>query len=375
MGDGRLGRRDFMKLAAVGAGSVLGPLGASSSAEQAPSGLSDHEALYWEAFVENGVQCKLCPRQCFVAEGLRGQCGVRENQGGVYKTLVYARPCSMHVDPIEKKPLFHFLPGARAFSIATAGCNVDCQFCQNWQISQAMPEDVKTRYVPPKKVVEMAQQQECPVIACTYSEPTIFYEYMLDTARQARKNGLHCVSISNGYIQPEPMKELCRQLSAVKIDLKAFTEDFYHRYVGATLKPVLQTIELLSKEHMYNELVVLLIPGLNDSEDEIRKMSRWVVEHVGPDVPMHFSRFHPAYKMKNLSPTPPQTVVRARQIAVEEGVHYAYVGNLPGSEYESTYCHGCGKKIITRYGFYVSEVKIKDGKCAYCGQKIPGVWE
>lgn len=362
-----------MRLAA-GAGATLCslPLGCSANAAE-PTKLSDHEALAYEKLRGNMVRCLLCPHQCIVGNGGRGLCGVRENQGGVYKTLVYGRPCSAIPDPIEKKPLFHFLPGTRAFSIATAGCNVECQFCQNWDISQALPEDLKPYDMLPKKVVDLARRYNCRSIAYTYSEPTIFYEYMLDTASEGKQAGLHSVSITNGFIQAEPMKRLCEVLSAVKVDLKAFTEEFYRTYVRGELKPVLQTLELVKELGMHLELVTLLIPGLNDSEDEIKGLSRWVVTNLGPDVPLHFSRFHPAYKMTNLAKTPERTVIRAREIAVSEGVHYAYVGNLR-HEYESTFCHSCGKKIIPRYGYHVGEVHITDGKCKYCNTPIPGVW-
>ncbi len=371
-----LNRRDFVKAAAVGAGAAACPLALSCSAraDDVPA-LSDHEALHYEKLAGDRVHCTLCPRECIVPDGGRGDCGVRENRGGTYRSLVYARTCSVHVDPIEKKPLFHFLPGTNAYSIATAGCNVECLFCQNWQISQAMPEDLHTQYLPPEKVVELAKRAECPTIAYTYSEPTVFYEYTLDCARAGKEAGVHSVTISNGYIQAEPMKQLCEVFSAVKIDLKAFTEDFYRRYVrGGSLKPVLDTILLLRKLGMHTEVVTLLVPGLNDSEDEVRNLSRWLVKNAGPDVPLHFSRFHPAYKMTNLSRTPAQTVITAREIAVAEGVRYSYVGNLPGHEYESTYCHACGRKLISRYAFHVGEVHVKDGKCEYCGAEIPGVW-
>ena len=222
---------------------------------------------------------------------------------------------------------------------------------------------------------DRARDRRIPTLAFTYNEPVIFYEYALDTAVAGNKAGVHSVMISNGYIQPDPMKQLCEALSAVKVDLKAFTETFYRKYVRGELKPVLRTIELLQELGMHTEVVTLLIPGLNDSEAEIRALSRWLVKNIGPDVPLHFSRFHPAYKMSNLARNPVKTVVRAREIAVSEGVHYSYVGNVPGHPYESTYCHNCGKAIIERYGFYVRSVHIKDGKCEYCGTPIPGVWK
>jgi len=311
-----------------------------------------------------------------VPDGGRGYCGVRENRGGVYRTLVYARPCAMHRDPIEKKPLFHVLPGTHAFSIATAGCNVECQFCQNWRISQFRPEDVESLYVPPATVAEMASQSGCETIAYTYSEPVVFYEYMLDCAREGNARGVRSVMITNGYINPEPMRALCRELLAVKVDLKGFTAEFYRKYVGGDLKAVLATIELLGELGMHTELVVLLIPGLNDSPQEVRRMSSWVVNTLGPDVPMHFTRFHPAYKMTNLTPTPVRTLERARETAVDQGVRYAYVGNVPGHPYENTYCHACGKVVIARYGYHVLQRHVsEEGACEFCGAHIPGIWQ
>jgi len=362
----------------IAAGAGLCPLalgGCSGEADGAAGEAGVREALAYEKLNGGDVVCMLCPHQCTVSDGQRGLCGVRENQGGTYNTLVYGRVCAAHVDPIEKKPLFHFLPGTKAFSVATPGCNVECQFCQNWQISQARPEDIRTEYMSPTDTVAQAQRYKCPTIAFTYTEPTVFYEYVLDTARAGKEAGVHCVNISNGFIQAEPMKRLCEVLAAVKIDLKAFTEDFYRRYVRGRLRPVLDTLELLKKQEKHFEIVTLLIPGLNDAEDEVRGLSKWVVKNLGPDVPLHFTRFHPAYKMTNLAPTPPATIVRAREIAASEGVHYAYVGNLPGHDYENTRCHACGKLLVKRYSFYVEEVHVKAGKCEYCAQPIPGVWE
>jgi pyruvate formate lyase activating enzyme len=371
MPDG-LSRRDFIRVAA---GAGLGALALSQVAAARTFPVSDHEALAYEKLADKQVVCLLCPRECSVADGKRGYCEVRENQGGVYKSLVYGRVCTAHVDPIEKKPFFHFLPGTMAYSLATAGCNLDCQFCQNWEISQARPEDIESEYVPPAEVVARARRYECRSIAFTYSEPTVFYEYMLDTARAGKEAGIPGVSVTNGFIQAEPMKRLCEVLGAVKVDLKGFTEEFYRRYTLSRLKPVLDTIELVKAQGMHLELVTLLIPTLNDSEAEVRELSRWVVKNLGPDVPMHFTRFYPLYKMTNLPATPAATLDRAREIAASEGVHYAYVGNLPGDKYESTYCHSCGKMIVERYSVSVQAVHVKDGKCEYCGTAIPGVWK
>lgn len=365
-----------MKMAAVGLTSTSCPFATDAIAAKVQgSELGDHEAMAYAKVKGTIIQCKLCPRGCVVPDGRRGYCGVRENQGGTYKSLVYGRVGAAHVDPIEKKPLFHFLPGNTAFSIATAGCNVECLFCQNWRLSQSKPEQLQTTRMPPEKVAAEAVSQNCDIIAYTYNEPTIFCEFMLDCAREGKKKNLRSVMISNGYMNLEPMKTLCKELGGIKIDLKSFSDEFYKKYVDGELKPVLKTIELIKKLGMHLELVILLIPGLNDSDEEIGKMARWVVKNLGKDVPMHFSRFHPCYKMKNISRTPIKTVERAQSIALDEGVHYSYVGNAPGHKYENTFCHSCGAKIITRYGFHIGEVHIKDGKCEFCGAEIPGVWD
>jgi pyruvate formate lyase activating enzyme len=376
-----ISRRHFLITSACGAGCVFLPgvvsgrgslLLASQDADQEKEGV--HPALHFEKLEELRVKCKLCPRECTVADQERGYCGVRENRLGSYYTLVHSRPCAIHTDPIEKKPLFHFLPGTEAFSIATAGCNVECRFCQNWDISQFRPEQVKSIYLPPEELHRQAKRTGARSIAYTYSEPVIFYEYMFDTASLGRQTGLRSVMISNGYIQEKPMTELCRVLDAVKIDLKAFTETFYKDYCSGELKPVLSTLELLKKQGMWFEIVVLIIPTLNDSESEIRSMSRWVKSNLGNDVPLHFSRFHPTYKLKNLPVTPVETLDMARRVAMEEGLHFVYVGNVWGHEGENTFCPGCGKPVIRRVGFKILEVNLKGSSCASCGRMIPGVW-
>jgi pyruvate formate lyase activating enzyme len=304
----------------------------------------------------------------------RGYCGVRENQGGAYQTLVYGALCSANIDPIEKKPLFHYLPGTPAFSIATAGCNIECKFCQNWQISQFRPEQVDSSLIPPDRLVAVCQARSCPTIAYTYSEPVIFYEYMHDSAAQARQQGVGSVMISNGYIQEKPLRQLCRHLTGVKIDFKAYTEKFYVEQCAGKLKPVLQTLEVLRDIGIWFELVILIIPTLNDSPEEIGGMSRWVLEHLGPDVPMHFTRFHPTYRIKNLPRTPVSTLERCRRIAMDAGVHYVYAGNVAMHPGENTYCHGCQNELIHRVGFRVAANHLKEGKCPKCKTKIPGVW-
>ncbi len=337
-------------------------------------GVARHRAMFFEKLQENKVKCVLCPRECEVADVERGYCGVRENQGGEYQTLVYGALCSANVDPIEKKPLFHYLPGTTAFSIATAGCNMECKFCQNWQISQFRPEQVDSRLVTPEKLVAACKRYRSPTIAYTYSEPVIFYEYMHDTAAAAREQGIGSVMISNGYINEKPLRELCHHLTGVKIDFKAFTEEFYRDQCSGHLKPVLAALEVLKDVGIWFELVVLIIPTLNDSPDEIKQMSGWVLEHLGPDVPMHFTRFHPTYRIKNLPRTPIGTLDRCRQIALVAGVHYVYAGNVPMHPGENTYCHNCKAELIRRVGFRVADNKIKNGKCPKCNTAIPGVW-
>jgi len=333
------------------------------------------DARFWESVGKGDmVKCRLCPHECTVPKGTRGICGVRENREGKYKTLVYSRPVSMNVDPIEKKPLFHFLPGTKAFSIATAGCNIECKFCQNWQISQAKPEDIDSQYVPPEKIVEHALDSKSQSIAYTYSEPTIFYEYMYDTAKMGKEKGLHSVIISNGFMNEKPLRELCAQLSGVKIDLKAFTEKFYKETCGGSLQPVLHTLEVLKEIGIWYEIVVLIVPTLNDSEKETREMCQWIVKTLGTDVPVHFSRFHPTYKILNLPRTPVATLERCHAIAKEEGIKFPYLGNVWNHKLENTFCPKCGKLLIRRQGYYTKIEGLKQGKCEKCGEAIPGFW-
>jgi pyruvate formate lyase activating enzyme len=300
---------------------------------------------------------------------------VRENRGGKLYTMVYGNPCAVHVDPIEKKPFNHFLPATLSFSLATAGCNLHCLYCQNWQISQFPPEETDNVDLPPQKVVEWALKTNSHSIAYTYSEPTVFYEYMLDTARLARSVGVRNVVITAGYINPVPLRELCRAVDAIRIDFKGYNEEFYREVCSGTLAPVLESIKAVYEEGVHLELPILVVPTLNDDEDEIRGMCRWITNNIGPDVPVHFNRFTPLYKLQNLPTTPVETLERAREIALEEGIHYVYIGNVPGHSANNTYCAHCGKLIIGRVGFSVTEYHLVEGKCEYCGNPIPGVWE
>jgi len=334
------------------------------------------EAKYYEKKAEKKVTCKLCPHECRVADLERGTCGVRENKGGTYYTLVYGNPCSAHIDPIEKKPIFHYYPKTTALSIATAGCNFVCKFCQNWEISQKRPEQVRLvedKGFFPAAVIEVALKRNCKTVAHTYTEPVIFFEYMLDCAIEGKKRGVPNVMISNGYIQEKPMRELCKYLGAVKIDLKAFTEKFYKDICDGTLKPVLNTLLVLKDEGTWFEIVVLLIPTLNDGKEEINRMTRWIVKELGPDVPVHFSRYYPTFMLKNIPPTPPETLHRARKIAMNNGVKFAYVGNLI-SDAENTYCPSCGKLLIERLRYHVNVKGMKKNRCKYCNEVIPGIF-
>jgi len=312
-----------------------------------------------------------------VADQENGWCGVRTNEGGEYFTEVFGRVVSLNNDPIEKKPLFHFLPSSLTLSLSTAGCNFECQFCQNWEISQFRPEQVPARlgFVAPEKLAELARRYGSRSVAFTYGEPVVFFEYMLETARAARSAGLAGVMISNGYIEKEPMQELCRTLGAVKVDFKAFSDDFYRRWCRGELKPVLETMKLVRSEGVWLEMVHLTIPTLNDSEEETKRLCDWVLKNLGPDVPLHFTRFHPTYKLKNLPPTPASTLEKQFKIARAAGINFPYVGNLPGHDGENTYCPQCKKLLIRRVGFSVLENNLKDGACESCGREIPGVWK
>ncbi len=332
------------------------------------------EARYYEKLDHKKIRCKLCPRECVIDDRERGYCGVRENRGGTYYSLVYARPCAMNADPIEKKPLFHFLPGSRAFSIATAGCNVNCKFCQNWEISQVRPEEVRSVYMPPDKIARAARNYDCRSIAYTYSEPTIFFEFMEDTALAGRSLGVKSVVVTAGYINQEPLLRLCALVDAIKVDLKAFSQSYYTNYVNGELKPVLDSLITMRGQGMWTEIVYLVVPGLNDTDEEFTALTKWILEYLGKDVPVHFTRFHPQYLLKNLPPTPVRSLERAKAIADAAGMHYVYIGNVPGHPAENTRCPVCGKVVIARTGFIVTENNISGGKCRFCSASIAGIW-
>jgi pyruvate formate lyase activating enzyme len=295
------------------------------------------------------------------------------NKDGTLYSLVYGKPCAVHVDPIEKKPFFHFLPGTTAFSIATAGCVLSCKFCQNWQISQAKPEDTDTYDLPPEKVVSNAVAYKCRSITYTYTEPTVFYEYMYDTAVIAKKQGIRNTMHSCGYINEKPLRTLSKYMDAADIDLKGFTEDFYSRICSGSLRPVLNSLAILKEEGVWLEITNLVIPTLNDDPKNIKEMSRWIVKNLGPDVPLHLSRFFPHYKLTNLPPTPIETLEGARKTALDTGLKYVYIGNIR-HEGENTFCTKCKKMLIERIGYFVKQNHIANGKCKFCSTSIAGVW-
>jgi pyruvate formate lyase activating enzyme len=340
----------------------------------ADSDLPLHPARWYKKLEEGRVECKLCPRKCRVADRERGACGVRENRGGEYYTLVHSRPCTLHLDPIEKKPLFHVLPGTKSLSLATPGCNIECKFCQNWQIAQARPEQIRTFELEPERAAALAVERDAPTIACTYTEPVVFAEYVHDIAVASRKVGVRTVLISNGYIQEKPLEDLMQVLGAVKIDLKAYTEKFYRESCSGELKPVLDTLRRLRKKGMWTEIVVLVIPTLNDRDEEFRSLARFVRDELGAEVPVHFTRFHPAYRLMNLPRTPVATLESAWNIARSEGLQFVYVGNVPGHPGNNTYCPGCGRVVIRRMGMAVLTNRLDKGRCPNCDHTIPGVW-
>jgi pyruvate formate lyase activating enzyme len=332
------------------------------------------EAQYYLPYPEGKVRCKLCPKKCVLKQEARGDCGVRKNIKGKLYTLVYGNPCSCQIDPIEKKPVFHFLPGSLALSIATAGCNMHCLFCQNWQISQSRPEDLRNFELSPQAVVSLAQTKKCHSIAYTYSEPTVFFEYTYETAKLARKAGVKNVLVTSGFINPAPAKELAKYLDAATINLKGFTEDFYERICFGELEPIKQSAKIYHEEGVFIEVTYLVIPQLSDDLSIIGQMVAWVKKELGKETPLHFLRFHPTYKLKHLMPTPVKTLEKAREVALKAGLSYVYLGNVPGHSADHTYCPSCQKILIQRRGYFVQKNRLKEGKCSFCQQKIVGVW-
>lgn len=328
-------------------------------------------ALLYDRLSNKMVRCNVCPRKCVIKPNQKGFCRTRENRDGELYTLIYGEVTSMAVDPIEKKPLFNFWPGSLAFSISTLGCSFRCPWCQNWTISQASPGEVVTEEVPSKRVVELTKRYKCRSIAYTYNEPIIWFEYVLDTAKLAKDEGILNLLVTNGYISLEALEVMAPYIDAANVDIKAFTEAFYHKYCFGDLKGVLTATEAMVKKGIHVEVTNLIIPGLNDNPEETKHLSQWVRDKLGPDTPLHFSQFYPMYKMSYMKPTPVETLVRAREIAQREGLNYVYVGNVPGEKGENTYCPNCNTLLVERFGFEVTQWNLTEKmQCAKCNTPI-----
>jgi len=332
---------------------------------------------YWHRLEDGRIQCDLCPRECRLHDGQRGFCFVRACRDGQVVLTTYGRSSGFCVDPIEKKPLYHFLPGSAVLSFGTAGCNLGCKFCQNWDISKSREDDTLADAATPEAIARAAVELECRSVAFTYNDPTIFHEYAVDVAQACRERGIRSVAVTAGYVNPEPRADFYRHMDAANVDLKGFTERFYHQICAARLAPVLETLEYLRRETgVWLEITTLLIPGENDSAEELDRMTRWVVDRLGPDVPMHFTAFHPDWKMLATPRTPPATLTQARHIALRNGVRHAYTGNVEDPAGTVTSCHSCGAELITRDWHEVRDWALTDdGRCRRCGTRCAGVFE
>ncbi|MBE0478961.1 AmmeMemoRadiSam system radical SAM enzyme [Candidatus Aerophobetes bacterium] len=333
------------------------------------------QAKFYQKIDGKKVKCLLCPHECQISPDKRGICGVRENKGGKLFSLVYEKIISWAMDPIEKKPLYHFLPGGDAFSLATFGCNFRCLNCQNYTISQVYKdtEDIPGEIVPAKKVVELAKQKKSKIIAYTYTEPTIFYEYAYDICEIAHAEKIKNVFVTNGYIRPEPLREISPFLDAANVDLKSMRDNFYRKICGGKLQPVLDSIKLMHELGIWVEITTLVIPGINDTDEELMSIASFILQ-IDSDIPWHISRFYPAHKMQNYPPTPLDTLYRAKQIGQKVGLKFVYLGNVPGNESENTFCPNCGRTVIKRAGYHISSINLKNGSCIWCDNKIAGVW-
>jgi pyruvate formate lyase activating enzyme len=332
---------------------------------------TEKEALWWTSSPENQVECRLCPRKCRVGEGKAGFCGVRENHQGRLFAMAYGRPAAVHADPIEKKPLYHFHPGSFTYSLGTFGCNLNCAFCQNWTLSRSWPDWSRYDRWTPAEAVDRAISSDCSSLAFTYNEPTIWAEFLQDTVREAKRAGLETVLVTNGYISLEALPEVYAEVSAANIDLKAFSEDFYQKHLGGRLQPVLDTLTWLRKNtDIWLEITCLLIPGLNDSLEEITRMTAWIVENLGEDTPLHFSAFYPNYRLNDRQATSPALLHKASEIGTKQGLNFVYEGNILG-EGMHTYCPSCKKILLRRSGHRIVKNELQEDHCP-CGRRIPG---
>lgn len=332
------------------------------------------EAWFYEKLAGDRVQCRLCPHTCIISPGKIGKCGVRQNISGVLYSLVADRVVATHVDPIEKKPLFHVRPGTRSFSIATVGCNFRCDFCQNYQISQARADEIPGQVLSPEEIVSMAHNSACQSIAYTYTEPTIYFELAYQSAKLAHAQQLLNVFVTNGYIQSGPLEMIQPYLDAANVDLKAFDAEFYRKYVGGKLSSVLDTLKLLKKLQIFIEITTLVIPTLNDDKSQLTDLANFIRTELGEGTPWHISRFFPQYKLTHLPPTPVKTIRQACEIGKAAGLQYVYAGNLPGNSAENTNCARCGELLIERLGYQILQNRVISGKCPVCGTSIPGIY-
>jgi len=354
-------------------GAIAGSLAVPSLSRASGDNRQDKVARYWHT--DGGaIQCELCPHRCRLSDGKTGRCRNRRNISGTLYALGYGKPCALHVDPIEKKPFYHVLPGSRAYSIGVAGCNLRCKNCQNYTISQKSPLETENVALSPDGAVDEARRNAAPVVAFTYTEPSVWVEYVIDTADAAHKAGLRTALVSSGYINPAAFRDCCKVLDFARFDLKSFSNRTYHDLNAGSLGPVLDTIINARTAGLWVEVIVLVVPGWNDSDAELRSLCRWVKEHAGSDTPLHFSRFFPMYRLSGGIPTPVETLRRARDIARAEGVRYVYIGNVAGED-GTTYCPHCGSVVVNRDGFSITANNLKAGACGNCATKIAGVWE
>jgi len=371
-------RRQFISdsVAALGLGVIASQTDSAEGADvtraRSPGNLEARH--YMKLDEENQVWCRLCFRKCIIKDGDRGFCRNRKNRGGTLYALTYGVPCSLQVDPIEKEPAYHFLPGTDIFCIAAAGCNFRCKFCQNYHISQKRVEETRNYRASPETIPQLVKKHGCIGVSFTYSEPTAYYEYMFDVAKATKAQGLRVVCHTNGGMAAKPLRELLEHVDAMTVDLKAFTESFYLNTCNAELGAVQQTLIEIRKTPVHLEVVNLMVNGLNDKPDDMERMAGWLAKNVGVHTPFHITRYYPAYKMENVPATPIAHLERAHEIATAEGMEYVFVGNVPGHKTNSTYCPKCGAFVIGRAGFKVLQMQLKDGKCAKCGHVIPGVW-
>ncbi|MEZ5198766.1 MAG: AmmeMemoRadiSam system radical SAM enzyme [Bacteroidales bacterium] len=387
MGHEKLTKREFIKQAALAAGVIgcgFSPLGYQTkgmngyfnfSPTVLPPEIDKHtvEAKYY-INTPKGLKCQLCPNECKIKENEEGECRTRVNIKGKLFCFAYGNPCAIHIDPVEKKPLYHFQPGTDTFSIATAGCNLACLNCQNWEISQTSPKKTRNYELFPQEVVNQCLSNNCKSIAYTYTDPIVFYEYVYDSAIIAKENNVKNILVSAGYINERPLREWCKIIDAANIDLKSFSNEIYEMLNAGKLEPVLNTLKILKEESAWLEITNLVVPSWTDDMDMIKKMCDWLLVNGFAEYPLHFSRFSPLYKLSHLSATPISTLNNARQIAINAGLKYVYIGNVPGSDASNTYCPKCNKIVINRIGYRINGFHILNGKCAFCNAKINGVW-